>query len=131
MSRTLVTVVAALIGLSASVAMYYGLVYAVPLVNWGDDETELLRIEGAHDVRFASLFAALAGVLLLTLRAWWTGGTAVAAAVLLAALAHENTIASWGLLLVYVVALLKGCAAARAAGRRRSPRGAGADRVCG
>ncbi|MGQ1797074.1 hypothetical protein ACT4S5_08075 [Kocuria oceani] len=108
-SRVLIAVAVCLIGLMASVALYLGLVHAVPLVSWGTDEEELLRVEGAHDVRRASAVAALAGVLLLTARARWTGGIAVAAACLLAVLSHENTIASWGLLLVYVLVLLVGC----------------------
>lgn len=119
-SRVLIAVVAGVIGLAASVALYLGMVHAVPLVNWGTDEAKLLRIEGARDVRMASLFAALAGGLLLTARAWWTGGIAVAAAALLAVLAHENTIASWGLLLLYVLVLLAGCGAV--VGRVRSRR---------
>lgn len=120
-SRILIAVVAGLIGLATSVALYLALVHAVPLVSWGTDEEELLRAEGAHDVRLASVFAALSGVLLLTARAWWTGGIAVAAACLLAVLAHENTIASWGLLLVYVLVLLVGCGAViGGAGSRRS-----------
>ena len=111
MSRILLAVVAGLIGLATSVALYLGLVHAAPLVSWGTDEEELLRVEGAHDVRIASLLAGLAGVLLLTARARWTGGIAVAAACLMAALAHGNTVASWGLLLVYVLVLLVGCGA--------------------
>ncbi|MEX5259976.1 hypothetical protein [Kocuria sp. CPCC 205263] len=109
MNRFLLAVLAGLIGLATSVALYLGLVHAVPLVSWGTDEEELLRVEGAHDVRIASLLAALAGVLLLTARARWTGGIAVAAACLMAVLAHGNTVASWGLLLVYVLVLLVGC----------------------
>lgn len=109
--RILIVVVAGLIGLATSLALYLGLVHAVPLVSWSTDEEELLRVEGGHDVRLSSVFAALAGVLLLTARAWWTGGIAVAAACLLAVLAHENTIVSWGLLLVYVLVLLVGCGA--------------------
>lgn len=111
MSRILLAVVAGLIGLATSVALYLGLVHAVPLVSWGTDEEELLRVEGAQDVRIASLLAGLAGVLLLTARARWTGGIAVAAACLMAVLAHRNTVASWGLLLVYVLVLLVGCGA--------------------
>lgn len=111
MSRILLAVVAGLIGLATSVALYLGLVHAVPLVSWGTDEEELLRVEGAHDVRVASLLAGLAGVLLLTARARWTGGIAVAAACLMAVLAHRNTVAPWGLLLVYVLVLLVGCGA--------------------
>lgn len=110
-SRILIAVVAGLIGLATSVALYLALVHAVPWVSWGTDEEELLRAEGARDVRLASVFAVLAGVLLLAARAWWTGGIAVAAACLLAVLAHENTIASWGLLLIYVLVLLVGCGA--------------------
>ena len=121
MSRILIAVVAGLVGLAASVALYLGLVHAVPLVSWGTDEEELLRVEGAHDVRRASVVAALAGVLLLTARARWTGGVAVAAACLLAVLSHENTIASWGLLPVYVLALVVGCGAV--VGRAGSRRG--------
>ena len=120
MIRILIAVVAGLIGLAASVALYLGVGLAVPLVDWGDDETERMRLEGAHDVRVASVFAGLAGVLLLVGRAWWTGGTAVVAAVLLAVLADARTVASWGLLLLYVLALMAGCGAVagRAAGRR-------------
>ena len=109
--RILLAVLAGLIGLATSVALYLGLVHAVPLVSWGTDEEELLRVEGAHDVRIASLLAGLAGVLLLAARARWTGGIAVAAACLMAVLAHRNTVASWGLLLVYVLVLLVGCGA--------------------
>lgn len=121
-SRILLAVVAGLIGLAASAALYLGLVHAVPWVSWGTDEEEFLRGEGADDVRLAAVFAALAGVLLLTARARWTGGTAVAAACLLAVLAQENTIASWGLLLVYALVLPVGCGAvvARARNRRRT-----------
>jgi hypothetical protein len=108
-SRIVIAVAAGRGGLATSVFLYLGLVHAVPLVSWGTDEEEFLRIDGADDVRLASVLAALAGVLLLTVRARWTGGIAVGAACLLAVLAHENTIASWGLLLVYVPALLAGC----------------------
>lgn len=120
MSHTRISVVAGVLGLAAAVALYLGLVHAVPLVDWGTDETDLLRSEGAREVRIASLFAVMAGVLLLVGRAWWTGGTAVAAVGLLAVLAPENTIASWGLLLLYVLALMAGCGAVagRGAGRR-------------
>ncbi len=111
MSRILLAVLAGLIGLATSVPLYLGLVHAAPLASWGTDEEELLRVEGAHDVRIASLLAALAGVLLLTARARWTGGITVAAACLMAALAHGNTVASWVLLLVYVLVLLVGCGA--------------------
>lgn len=119
MSRALISAVAGVIGLAAAVALYLGLVHAVPLVDWGTDETDLLRSEGARAVRIASLFAVLAGVLLLVGGARWTGGTAVAAAGLLAVLAPGNTVASWGLLLLYVVALVAGCGAVagRGAGR--------------
>lgn len=111
MSRILLAVAAGLIGLATSAVLYLSLVHAVPVVSWGTDEEELLRVEGAHDVRIASLLAALAGVLLLTARARWTGGIAVAAACLMAVLAHGNTVASWGLLLVYMLVLLAGCGA--------------------
>ncbi len=111
MSRILLAVLAGLIGLATSVPLYLGLVHAAPLASWGTDEEELLRVEGAHDVRIASLLAALAGVLLLTARARWTGGITVAAACLMAALAHGNTVASWVLLLVYALVLLVGCGA--------------------
>lgn len=87
MHRILIVVVAGLIGLAASVALYLGLVHAVPLVNSGSDLAEVLRAEGAHDVRIASVFAGLAGVLLLAARSWLAGGTAVVAAGLLAVLA--------------------------------------------
>jgi hypothetical protein len=109
--RILLAVLAGLIGLATSVALYLGLVHAAPLVSWGTDEEELLRVEDAHEVRIASLLAALAGVLLLTARARWTGGITVAAACLMAALAHGNTVASWVLLLVYALVLLVGCGA--------------------
>jgi folate-dependent tRNA-U54 methylase TrmFO/GidA len=120
--RILIVVVAGLIGLAASVALYLGLVHAVPLVNSGSDLAEVLRAEGAHDVRIASVFAGLAGVLLLAARSWLAGGTAVVAAGLLAVLAYEDTIFSWGLLLVYVLALAGGCGAAvgRILRRRRT-----------
>ncbi|MEX5305326.1 hypothetical protein RF644_06160 [Kocuria sp. CPCC 205258] len=111
MYRILLAVLAGLIGLATSVALYLGLVHAAPLVSWGTDEEELLRVEDAHEVRIASLLAALAGVLLLTARARWTGGITVAAACLMAALAHGNTVASWVLLLVYALVLLVGCGA--------------------
>lgn len=122
MHRILIVVVAGLIGLAASVALYLGVGLAVPLVDWGDDRTELLRAEGAHDVRIASVFAGLAGVLLLAARSWSAGGTAVVAAALLAVLAYEDTIYSWGLLLVYGLALAGGCGAAvgRILRRRRT-----------
>lgn len=111
-------VAAGLIGLAASVALYLGMVNAVPLVDWGDDATELLQSEGARAVRIASLFAGLAGVLLLVGRARVAGCTAVVAALLLAVLADTNTIASWGLLLLYLTALVAGC---RTVARRRPP----------
>lgn len=109
MSRTLIAVVAGLTGLCAAVALYFGLVTAVPLVDWGADETDLLRAEGARQVRIASLAAVAAGALLLVGRAWWAGAVTVTAAVLLALLAQANTVVSWALLLVYVLALLAGC----------------------
>ena len=109
MSRTLIAVVAGLIGLSAAVALYFGLVTAVPLVDWGADETDRLRAAGARQVRFASLAAVAAGALLLVGRAWKAGTVTVAAAVLLGLLAGANTVVSWALLLVYLLALLIGC----------------------
>lgn len=111
-------VAAGLIGLAASVMLYLGLVNAVPLVDWGSDETALLRAEGAREVRIASLFAGLAGVLLLVGRARVAGCTAVVAAVLLAVLSEANTIVSWGLLLLYLTALVAGC---RTVARQRPP----------
>lgn len=111
-SHVPIAVVAGPVGLAASVALYLGLVHAVPLVSWGTTEEEFLRMEGAHQVRLASVVAALAGVLLLAARARWTGGIAVGAAGLLAVLSHRNTVASWGLLLIYVLVLLAGSGAA-------------------
>lgn len=126
MSRPWIAVAAGLIGLAASVGLYLGLVQAVPLVDWGDDTTQLLRSEGALQVRIAALYAGLTGILLLADRAWWTGGAAVAAAGLLAVLADANSIASWALLLLYIAVLLAGCVTV--AGRRAQPTSNGSRR---
>jgi hypothetical protein len=109
------------VALAASVALYLGVGLAVPLVDWGDDRAEFLRAEGVRDVRIASVFPGLAGVLPLAVRSWWAGSTAVVAAVLLTVLAEARTVASWGLLLLYVLALAGGCGGA--AGRILRRRG--------
>ncbi len=109
MSRVLIAVVAGLIGLAASVSLYAGLVHAVPWVDRGTEEEEFQRADGADAVRLASVIATPAGVLLMIARAWWTGAIAVATACLMAVLAHGNTIASWGLLLNYVLVPFVGC----------------------
>jgi hypothetical protein len=118
LEHRLVAVAAAVIGLAATVALYLGLVHAVPLVDWGTDEEALLRSEGAIRVRSASVFAVLAGGLLMLRRSYRAGGTAVIAAVLPGALAGADTIVSWGLLLLYSGAVAAGCVAAA---RRPAP----------
>jgi hypothetical protein len=86
----LVPVAAAVIGFAATVALYLGLVHVVPLVDWGADEEALLRSEGALKVRSASVFAVLAGGLLLLRQSWRVGVTAVMSAGVLGVLADAD-----------------------------------------
>lgn len=108
-SRLLIAVTAALIGLTGAVIVYLGLVHAVPIVDFNTDLDMQLRREGAGQVLLGCLPIALSGALLLLGRAWWTGGIVVTCAALLALLAYANTIVSWGILGVLVIAGGIGC----------------------
>ena len=105
----MIAVTATLIGLAGAMIVYLGLVHAVPLVDFNTDVEEQLRRDGARQVLIGCLPIGLSGALLLVGRAWWSGGIVVSCAGLLTLLAYANTIASWGILGVLLLAGGIGC----------------------
>ena len=89
--------------------VYLGLVHAVPIVAFNTDVEEQLRREGARQVVLGCVPIGMSGALLLAGRAWWAGGIVVSCAALLALLAYADTIASWAILGVLVIAGGMGC----------------------
>ena len=108
-ARIPIAIAAALIGLAGAMIVYLGLVHAVPIVAFNTDVEEQLRREGARQVVLGCVPIGMSGALLLAGRAWWAGGIVVSCAALLALLAYADTIASWAILGVLVIAGGMGC----------------------